>query len=123
LPEGETTNERWHELCQEATAGKALNGVRWRTDDLTTRVLRFRFPPWRRTTPAREIRSLSVVRLVVPVRERSVSLPVVNRARNPIEIAVYLQKTRGFMNPRSPRRLKRPGLRTGADAYQGCTFL
>jgi transposase len=35
LPEGETTKERWHELCQEATAGKALNGVRWRTDDLT----------------------------------------------------------------------------------------
>jgi len=23
LPEGETTKERWHELCQEATAGKA----------------------------------------------------------------------------------------------------
>jgi len=39
LPEGETAKERWHELCQEATAGKALNGVRWRTDDLTTRVL------------------------------------------------------------------------------------
>ena len=47
----------------------------------------------------------------------------VNRAGNPIEIAVYLQKTRAFTNPRSPRRLKRPVLRTGADAYQGCTFL
>jgi len=28
LPEGETTKERWHELCREATAGNALNGVR-----------------------------------------------------------------------------------------------
>ena len=44
LPEGETTKALARTLPR-SDCGKALNGVRWRTDDLTTRVLPFRFPP------------------------------------------------------------------------------